>query len=327
MQDSQILEQSKSAYKQWSKQWREYAKYNSKNEMKDLLHFQNSGIGKAALLIANGYSFEENLDVIRENRSKVDIFCVDKSLIHCLENGIVPDFCLVCDANVSYEKYLEPVKDRLQDTVLAINVCANPKWADNGNWKDKYFFVNKDVLKSEKEFSELSGCKNIIPAATNVSNALIVFLTQCDERGANNYFGYDKILLIGYDYSWTNKSYYAFDKDGGGKSNYMKMIYLPNLDGRICFTSNNLLFSAKWVDKYIKTFNLNVFQCSKSSILTGKRILNLKEQLQYQYKPEDAKFIQQAEKDRREAFAKIDRINKMIFNIGRDHYKQVIRTT
>lgn len=325
--EKSVRAQSESAYKQWGKQWDENAKRISTIPQKDLLDFQNSGIGKAALLIANGYSFEKNIELIKEYQNNVDIFCVDKCLIHCINNGIIPKFCIVCDANVSYEKYLKPIKDKLSETIIISNACANPLWVENGNWKDRYFFVNKDVLHLEKRYSELSGCHNIVPAGTNVSNALIVLLSQADERGKNNFFGYDKILLIGYDYSWTDDSYYSFDKDGGGKANYMKMAYLPVPSGRIAYTSNNLLFSAKWAQKYISTFGLNVFQCSKDSILGGKKVVDLKEQLQYQYKSDDSAKVVEALKERREAMAKIDGINKMIFNIGRDHFKQVIRTT
>lgn len=322
-----IKKQSEAAYKQWAEQWRKHAKYHSKHEMKSLSHFQDTGIGKAALLIANGYSFEENIETIREYQDNVDVMCVDKTLIHCINNGIIPKFCIVCDANISYEKYLKPIEDKLQDTILIANVCANPEWTDNGNWKDMYFFTNRDVLGSEKEFKDLSGCPNILVAGTNVSNALLVFVTQSDERGKINFFSYDKILLIGYDYSWTDKSYYAFDRTGGGKANYMKMAYIPSAGGKIVYTSNNLLFSCKWADQYIKAYNHEVYQCSKLSILNGKKVCDLKQQIQYGYKQEDAVLVIRAKAERRRAQAKIDEMNKLIFNIGRDHFKQVIRTT
>lgn len=327
MRDLDVINQSKVAYAQWAKQWREHAKHHARYEMKDILAFQNVGVGKACLVIANGPSFEKNVETIKKHQGNVDILCVDKCLKHCLDHGIVPTYALVCDANVPFEKYMEPVQDKLQDTVLLMNVCANPKWADNGNWKDRYFFVNKDVLKSEKEFMELSGCPNVIPAGTNVSNAAIVMLTQCDERGKKNFFGYDKLLMIGFDYCWGEDSYYAFDHYGAGKRHYMKSVYCFSVGGDFVYTSPNLLFSAKWIEKYIGVFKIPAIQCSKDSIVRGWKLGDLAEQMQYRYQPEDAKEVRGLLDYRRQLTAQIEGINRRIVDIGRDHFKQLIRTT
>lgn len=288
MNDEMIMAQSKAAYKQWCVQWRDHAKQNSIHNMKSLHDFENSGVGKAVLCVANGYSFEENIETIKKHKDNVDIFACDKTMGHLLDNGITPKFVMMCDANVDYSLYMEKWKDKLQDTILIANACGNPLWAKNGNWKDKYFFLNKDILESEKEFSAISGCENFIPAGTNVSNAMVVMLTQSDNYGRCNFFGYDKILLIGYDYSWRlNKGYYSFDKDGGGKHQYMRHHSFYDLDGEFGYTSGNLLFSAQWFEKYVKTFNLPVIQCTKKSIL-GLKVGNLEEQMKYRFKPEDS---------------------------------------
>lgn len=325
--NSDVRRQSEAAYRQWAPQWRKQAEHHSRYKMKDIVAFQNVGVGKACLVIANGYSFEKNIETIKKHQDNVDILCVDKCLAACLNAGIVPTYALVCDANVSYEKYLKPVEDKLEKTILFINVCANPKWTDNGNWKDRYFFVNKDVLDSDKEFSQLSGCRNLIAAATNVSNAAVVLLTQCENGARRNFFGYDKILLIGYDYCWDDRSYYAFDKQGGGKSNYMKQVYVFNLASQLAYTSPNLLFSSKWLERYIKMFNVPAIQCTRETILTAKAFGDLAEQMSYRYKAEDAAEVISVLEYRRKLQAKIDAINQRIFDIGRDHYQQLIRTT
>lgn len=325
MKDLDIINQSKAAYKQWGEQWRKQAKDHSKYQMKDIVAFQNIGVGKAILVIANGYSFEKELETIKKHQGNVDILCVDKCLKHCLENGITPTYVLVCDANVSYEKYMKPVQDKLSNTILFANVCANPEWAKHGNWKDIYFFVNKDVLKSEQEFAALSGCQNFIAAGTNVSNAAVVLLTQCDDRGPNNFFGYDKILLIGFDYSW-DESYYAFDRDGGGKKYYMKQAQAQDLRGNIVHTSPNLLFSAKWFEKYRTVFKLHIVQCSQDSIVPSTYRGSLEQQMQYRYKAEDAKEVCSLLEYRRELAAKIEIVNNKIRHIGNDHHQQILRT-
>lgn len=328
MDSNAIVQQSKSAYNQWCGLWRDHAKRHAVfAPFKPLSDFVNSGVGKACLVVANGYSLEENIETIKKHQDKVDILCCDKTLGHLIENGIIPTFCLVCDAQVNYENYMEPWKDKLQDTVLFMNVCANPKWSFNGNWKDKYFFVNHDSIKSEIEFSGLSGCQNMIPAGTNVSNAMVVFLTQSDNTGRRNFFGYDKILLIGFDYSWRfGKKYYAFDETGNGKSNYMRHLYVNNLSGSPAYTSTNLAFSAQWLEKYIGSFKLPVVQCSRETILHTQYVGELEAQMQYNYRREDAEFVAREMKKQSRLTKELEQIQKRLMSIGEDHYYKFLST-
>lgn len=318
--ESEVKQQSISCYTQWCVQWREHAKYHgTRFTMHSFEDLENSGVGKAALCIANGYSFEENIETIKKYQANVDIIACDKTIKHCIDNGIKVKYCVVCDANVSYEKYLEPIKDKLEDTILITNVCANPKWSVNGNWKKVYFFVNQDVLQSEKEFSALSGCNNIVIAATNVSSQMVVLLTQSDNNFIRNVFGYDKYLLIGFDYSWS-ENYYAFDPAGGGKHNYMRNIYLKSFAGDLVYTSTNLMFSARWFDNYLKTFKLPVFQCSKRSIISGATaIRDLEKEMQYSYRPEDSHFIQKLVKMRQGLLAQAKEIDQKLSDVAYDH--------
>src|SRR3990167_5578919 len=156
MDKSMIEAQSKSAYGQWCDQWRSQAKIHSKFKMKSFSDLENSGIGRAVLCVANGYSFEENIETIKKHKDNVDILCCDKSLGHLLNNGIKPKYVVICDANVNYEKYLSPYLDQLSETIALVNVCANPQWTENIKWKDIYFFVNKDIIDSYLQYNNAS---------------------------------------------------------------------------------------------------------------------------------------------------------------------------
>jgi len=318
--EKQIIQQSVQCYNQWADQWRDHAKYHGERfEMKPLDDLNQIGVGKACLLVANGYSFEKKIDEIKQNQENVDIIVCDKTLGHCLDHGIIPDYCIVCDANVSYEKYLKPWKDQLQNTTFIGNVCCQIEWACNGNWKETYFFVNKDSIKSENEFMEISKCPNVIVAGTNVSNCMVIVVTRCDNDGRRNFFGYDKILTIGYDYSWQD-NYYAFNKTGDGKINYMKHVYMTNQAGDLVFTSNNLLFSAKWLNDYVRVFDLPVVNCDTSGIFQGKKAVNnLSEQMSYQYRSHDSPLIQKLVKIHEELREKLAINERKILNIVHDH--------
>lgn len=322
MQDNAILSQSKAAIKQWGEQWREHAKIHFKTSHTTFEKFENIGVGKAVLCVANGYSFEENIETIQKHHKNVDIMACDKTMGNLFDHGVTPDYVLVCDANVDYKKYMEKWKDKLNKTTLFINVCANPEWSQNGNWKDVVFFVNKDIIDSHLEFSKLSGCTNFICAGTNVSNAMVILLTQCDNEARNNLFGYDRILLIGYDYSWKfNGKYYAFDEDGGGKASYMKHAYVVAPSGEECYTSGNLQFSMDWLKKYITHFKLPIIQCSKSALLMTGPSTSLDIQMQYRYKTIDREPVREKVKELKRIDRRRMQLLQEINNIGRDHYR------
>lgn len=328
MGKDEVVKQSEAAYSQWCERWRKQAKENSTHAGKSFNDLANTGLGKAMVLVANGYSLEKNIEKLKAIKDNVDILCCDKSLKILIEHDIKPTYCLVCDAVVSYEDYMQEVADKLQDTTLLMNVCANPKWSKGGNWKDQYFFVNKDVINSEHEFMSISGCPNVIPAGTNVSNALVVIATQSDERGARNFFAYDKYILVGFDYCWTlNTPYYAFDFDGSGKRNYMRHAYSVTNGSGFCCTSQNLEFSARWLDKYIKAYGHTVVQTSDVSILELGKIHDLADQGKYRFRPEDSGFVKDLLSKRQELLDKIkNEIDLVIGRISKDHHSNVMNS-
>jgi hypothetical protein len=323
----QIKRQSDAAYGQWRHQWREHAKTHSKWPMKPFSDFHNVGVGRAVLCVGNGYSFEEEIETIKQFADQVDIICCDKSLGHLLRNGIKPTYCLVADANVNYEKYLKPWETQVDGTIMIGNVCANPLWAEKGNWKDRYFFAVQDVLQSEIEFCATARCPNTMAAGTNVGNSLIIAVTQSDNSGRKNLFGYDKILLIGYDFCWSRDGkYYAFDEDGNGKSNYMRHCYLMDQRGEPVWSSTNLIFSAKWLTDYVKAFQLPVVQCSKRSVFATPKRGILSEQMQYRFRPEDGARLNRLLELRHFAEEQKKRLEKEIQGLCRDHWNSYRNT-
>lgn len=321
-----IVEQSKNCYNQHKEYWRKNAKKHSKfAPFRPLSDFVNIGIGRQILLVANGYSFEENLEDVKEAAKHMDIMCCDKTLGHLLDHGIKPTYCCVADAKVNYEKYLAPWLNQIEDTILFFNVCANPKWTHEAEWKSVYFFVNHDSIQSEKEFCKISECTNVIPAATNVSNAMVVFLTQSDNKGPKNFFGYDKYLLIGFDYSWRDKgSYYAFNKEGDGKTFYMRHLNAVDGAGSLCFSSTNLHFSSQWLQKYITNFGLPVVQCTKHTLMHIKYHKPLREQLSYEGRPEDANLVKELLTQRASLTGQLGQIDLGLSNINKVHKKQFL---
>lgn len=275
-----VVRQSMSVYSQFGEsKWKPYARENFKLDHKNAGELFNSGIGKTLVLCAMGASLEQHIDVLRKYRDRVDILTCDKGFGPMLEAGVKPDYVMICDCNVlagHYEKYMM----HSQGVKLLATVYANPMWTKP--WMgERYFYINRDAIESEKVFQKIFGLDTrTIPASSNVSNAMLVFFTGCDEYNRFNWGGYEKYILLGYDYSWEpGGNYYAWSNPVP-KRHYMNHRTLLDAHGEIVHTSENLMFSAKWIAMYLKAFpQLPVVNCSGRGLLENCRRGDLENEL------------------------------------------------
>ena len=241
---NEVLAQSRAALEQWHPRWQSHARENGailKRKGRPQDELLMCGIGRSVVCCGLGPSLTENIAEMRLHRDCWDVGAVDKAFAFLVERGVKPEFVCVADAMVSYEKYCEPYLKDTEGVALLMNVCANPKWAEN--WKGPvYFFVNKDNLKTEVEFSQLSGCTQAIPAASNVGDALVAFLMQV--------VSYDRYLLVGFDYCWKPDGDYYAGQWEDRKRSFMWHQVQPTEKGFV-HTSSNLKFSARWMSQYI----------------------------------------------------------------------------
>lgn len=262
-----VLNQSNAVFNQFGKsKWIPFAKFNKHLFTGNSQKFYHSGLGKFLLCVAMGESLEEAIPIIKQYRDRVDIVCCDKSFAILMDNGIKPNYVILCDCNIPY-KYIEKYIDQTDNVILFATPYANPKWLYH--WKgEKYYFINQDAIKSEQIFLDILGQDSrIIPAGSNVSNAMITFFAGCNNEDNENWSGYEKYILVGYDYSWRpNGNYYAFINPKP-KRYYMNHRTLLDMNGDMVFTSENLFFSAKWLYTYITTFQIPVVNCSGRGLL------------------------------------------------------------
>lgn len=264
MTDSEVRKQSEAAFGQWRDQWDEHAKINGEllkktgTSQKDILR---EGIGKQLIIGAVGYSLVEQIETLREAQKNSDIMAIDKSFGMMIDNGVMPKYVVLADANINYEKWCEPWIEQTKDIILIANVCSAVSWTLN--WKGKViFYVNKDNIQTEVRYSQLSGCYEIIPASASVGNTAVVFATQI--------LGYDRYLLIGYDYGWrADTKYYAFEDDD--KRYWMKHIHMIDIKGNLVYSSGNLDFAARWLTDFLQKFSfIPVFNCSDAGVIVAR---------------------------------------------------------
>lgn len=270
LEAGEILKQSEAVFKQFGEsKWKPFAEKNSKLERGSMEEIRNSGIGKFMLLVAMGQSLEENIDVIKKYRDRVTITTNDKNFGKLLERGVKADYVMICDCNVLY-KHLEPYIEETKDVAMIGTPYANVEWTEA--WKGKrYFYVNRDAISSETIFKKYFGEDvRTIPAGSNVSNAMFVFWNGADEKQNVNWGGFEQYILVGYDYSWrpgyAGGHYYAWD-DAKPKRYYMNHHTMLDFWKNPVFTSQNLMFSAKWMQSYINAHGLPVINCSMRGLL------------------------------------------------------------
>lgn len=268
----QVKAQSDAVFGQFGeKVWIPNAKVNSKLPRKDTSEFHNIGIGKHLLCCALGESLEEKIDVIKKYRDKVDVLTCDKGFELLLNQGIKADYVILCDANIVFDKWIKNAINETKGVKLLATPYANPEWTTK--WKgDRYFFINEDAIDSHKIFQGIFGEGiRMIPAGSNVSNAMIIFFTGSNNENNINYSGYERFILVGYDYSWRPEGHYYAWKDPVPKRFYMHHRTVMDCNMDTVYTSENLMFSAKWLYSYITTFNLPVVNCSGRGLLDVNR--------------------------------------------------------
>jgi hypothetical protein len=275
MQREEVLLQSQRAYDQWKSLWQYNSSTvkNSPNKV-PMSALRNQGLGKQLVIVSMGGSFEKQVDVLKKYQHLVDIMAVDKAFVPLMERGIRPDFVLIADAQTSFPCYLEPFLKESKDIILLSNVNAQPDW--HMNWKGiKTFYVNKDNIESEKEFSAISGIQDQIHAGSNVSNAALIY--------ANSVLNYDKYVLLGFDFCWdVGGKFYSFSKGTeklGNKSVALNNMRVLDRKYDMVNCSENLWFSARWLDMYIRTECFSKVVNASDGILEVPPVVSLEKHL------------------------------------------------
>jgi len=264
-----VVKQSNSVWNQFGEtKWVPYANVNVKLDHRDPVKFFNHGIGKTLVLVGMGESLEEKVSILKKYRDRFEIVVCDKGFGPLLDQGVKADHVFLCDANVPF-KYIEKWIPETKGVNLISTVYGNTEWTIP--WLgDRYFFIHRDAIETEKHFFPIFGeGMRSIPASSNVSNAMLVFFVGCDEYSRVNWAGYDRYLLVGYDYSWRpDGSYYAWI-DPKPKRYYMNHMTFLDINNNVVFTSSNLWFSCKWMYMYLKAFRkiLPVYNVSGRGLL------------------------------------------------------------
>ena len=264
---SDVRRQSRGVFAQFGDLWKKNAEINAALPRRDCAELKDSGLGKFAVFVAMGASLEEQIPVLKKYRDRFDLITCDKGFGVLLDHGIKADCVQIADASIPF-KWLAPYVDQTEGVKLISTAYANPEWTKA--WKgDRYFYLNVDAIDTQHTFTPyFDGGLRLIPASSNISNAMVVFWTGCMDKHIENFGNYEKYLLVGYDYSWRPEgNYYAFSTPKP-KAFYMTHMSLTDINNDVVRCSENLMFSAKWLYMYLTTYHmLPVVNCSGRGVL------------------------------------------------------------
>ena len=275
-----VVKQSWSVYRQFGEQkWIPYAKENAKLPQKSCEELLGCGVGKTLVIAAMGESIEKTVPFLVKYRDRFDLMTCDKGFVPLLEHDLKADYVMICDCNIP-AMYFERHLLHTEGTNLIATIYANPMWTKP--WLgSRYFYINKDAIESERVFLPLSEKPlRVMAASSNVSNAMVVFVSGCDNVMKMNFMGYDRYLLVGYDYSWRPDGNYYGWIDPKPKRYYMNHRTILDMNNDIAFTSENLLFSAKWLYMYLSAHSFLPFvNCSERGLLEISKRSSLEKEL------------------------------------------------
>jgi len=281
LEKSEVVKQSKRAKERWGELWHGNAQENS-TMYQDIQGIHRKGLGKSVIVASFGPSLLENIRKIKKHNLHYDydIICVDKAVKTFIAEGVIPNYVVISDAQVSFELYGDIDPKYCKRIKLISSITANSKWVKH--WSDNqgsvYFYINKDNIRTHKEFGVYLKGKNFItvPAASNVGNCAYVM--------ASMVLNYKKIVLAGYDYSFKIFDSYYGDGDKKPLDTNMKQnkhaLYnhhtLIDINGDLVQASSNMIFSSKWLIDFVK--NMSMAKGIETINATGAGILLIQNQ-------------------------------------------------
>ncbi len=187
----------------WEKNLRdnvEFADVGTLNE------FNDCGEGRVALIISNGPSFEDQLDELcvrgeSNDLENVDIFTVNSAYKEIRgKTAIVPKFHVQIHPTENQAMHFEDVPQG--ETIFLASILLNNKvihaWIG-----EKRVFMPAGTLKMGLEIpSEYENKLSLIESALAVSFT---------STAISCHFGYKKIGLLGFDFSFVNNKKYAYE--------------------------------------------------------------------------------------------------------------------
>ena len=209
--------------------------------------------GKTALIAGAGPSLADNIEYIKENRSKFVIFALNKNASYLYEQGVVPDFICCLDAE-NMERTLAGLESFLPNINAIIDIRTDSSVFSK---KFKNFFINfsetdffiKKLAKFNKfmKFYETGGTASTFAMVSAIK------------------MGFSRIILAGIDLAFKDNIIYAYGEKMQRASqesivvdNITKqLIQVQSVTGKMVYTRDDYKSYIQHFETLIKDLNYN----------------------------------------------------------------------
>lgn len=128
---------------------------------------QDSHAGKTSVLLGASPAITKQLGQLRELQQDQDFVFIGitSGLKFMLENGIVPKYCMIADADPKMVRFWKDLDmDLTKDTTLISHVCVHPDMLSMWKGKIKFLVIDSDDKevnrKIDKWYRPINGCGN-----------------------------------------------------------------------------------------------------------------------------------------------------------------------
>ena len=214
--------------------------------------YENIYKGKTALIVSAGPSLKENIEIIKQNKDKFIIFCVNVAMEFLIKSGIQPDFIVDIETTAG-DIYYKNI-DISQSNLILEAFSHNQKYLLNAKQKITYISQNNFLNP---------WVRSLLGLNDNLETMGTVSYTALDSAYI---MGFEKIILIGQDLAFKNGQCYAkgsryedleciFDENEKKYVIKAKDLeqYALKLQGRITD------WSKKVAQSYINNLNKNIY--------------------------------------------------------------------
>lgn len=234
-------------------------------ERPDIGQFKDALQGQTAMVVAAGPALDQKIELIRANRERVALICVNNGLRTLLTHGIVPDVVVIVDSSVIVERSFAelPEPERLAETLLVAHCFAST----GGGVFNRLAFYGNCLPDAFPGTHFLPWHGSVLTTA--VSLAAHLGCAECALAGAQ--LGSDHEVHLGYTRSSVHHTA-EVARQLSPPPAHARLYPARDGLGRPLYTNPNFLDVAHWIRLFIAASPMRVVNTSAASLVHGANI-------------------------------------------------------
>lgn len=210
----------------------------------------DTGIGKTAVVIGASPSLKSQVEQLKSLRfdDRFILIAVSSGLRFLLKNGIVPDYCMVMEADEKISRFFEDVGDTKSITLVS-GVCVPPSILDLWDGEIKLLAIYTAIKELDKKlrkwYRPVNGCNIMFPALCSQYNTAVAMSYRI--------LGCRSIILVGNELSFkTNDDQSKYYVEGTDIKDSWERKPHPDIYGKTVYTTYNFMTLKMALEDYLQ---------------------------------------------------------------------------